>query len=40
MLLNYTNAGEKDDKVPYGYRTFAEKYGYFLKKHKLVMPIK
>ncbi|MGD6880086.1 IS21 family transposase, partial [Bacillus infantis] len=27
-------------KVPYAYRTFAEKYGKYAKKHKLTMPIR
>lgn len=42
MLLHheYASAAREGGKVPYAYRTFAEKYGHFAKKHKLTMPIR
>lgn len=36
----YASSAREGGKVPYAYRTFAEKYGNFAKKHKLTMPIR
>jgi transposase len=36
----YASSARLAGKVPYAYRTFAEKYGNFAKKHKLTMPIR
>ena len=36
----YAGAAREGGKVPYAYRTFAEKYGAYAKKHKLTMPIR
>lgn len=41
-LLHYEYAPEAREggKIPYAYRTFAEKYGKYAKKYKLTMPIR
>ncbi|MCP1161222.1 MULTISPECIES: IS21 family transposase [Bacillus] len=36
----YASISREGGKVPYAYRTFAEKYGKYAKKHKLTMPIR
>lgn len=36
----YAVAAKEDKKIPYAYRTFAEKYGYYARKFKLTMPLK
>lgn len=41
-LLHHEYAAEarESGKIPYAYRTFAEKYGKYAKKYKLTMPIR
>src|SRR5699024_3350424 len=35
----YEQEAEIQNKIPYAYRTFCEKYGHYGKKYKLTMPI-
>lgn len=36
----YVSAAHEARKIPYAYRTFAEKYGHYAKKFKLTMPLR
>lgn len=36
----YTGAAKESAKIPYAYRTFAEKYGHYARKFKLTMPLR
>ena len=36
----YALAAKEAEKIPYAYRTFAEKYGHYARKFKLTMPLR
>ncbi len=40
LHLEYTDRARNGGKIPYAYRTFAEKYGQYAKKYKATMPIR